>query len=251
MLLTPQLCSCHFPAKKTSLGFPLLHQMKHPFLFPEWRLLFKMGLLSGLCGTPFICSVSDMMSIIFVFQLLGLSWSFNLSLAVSTLSPSSPSVSSPTCRVYLSASLPHYDLITPEVNLWHMHRKVHVFELVCKLYATWVPGPSRCLVYLLNWVGTNAGLMLAAPSQPLLAHYSLAFSTLFNQTQAINLTWKELPPHPPTSPHWFYILLEAKANFQDSGQHQFQILSASWKRKLWKRHLTFFSPSTWGKIWKL
>ena len=24
MLLTPQLCSCHFPAKKTSLGFPLL-----------------------------------------------------------------------------------------------------------------------------------------------------------------------------------------------------------------------------------
>ena len=106
-----------------------------------------------------------------------------------------------------------------------------------------------------NWVWTNAGFMLPAPSQPLLAHYSLAFFTLFNQTQSINFVWKELPPppptHTPTSPHWFYILLEAKANFQDSGQHQFQILSASWKRKLWKRHLTFFFPSTWGKIWKL
>ena len=250
MLLTPQLCSCHFPAKKTSLDFPLLHQMKHPFLFPEWRLLFKMGLLSGLRGTP--CVLFQTWWVLYLFFNC---WAFPdhliYPLQCPRYHPHLHLLHHQPAGFISSASLPHYDLITPEVNLWHMHRKVHVFELVCKLYATWVPGPSRCLVYLLNWVWTNAGLMLPAPSQPLLAHYSLAFSTLFNQTQAINLTWKELPPHPPTSLHWFYILLEAKANFQDSGQHQFQILSASWKRKLWKRHLTLFSPSTWGKIWKL
>ena len=102
MLLTPQLCSCHFPAKKTSLGFPLLSiKWCTPSSSQNEGFFSKWAFVMGLHGTPFICSVSGMMRIIFVFQPLGLSWSFNLSLAASTLSPSSPSVASPTCRAYL------------------------------------------------------------------------------------------------------------------------------------------------------
>ena len=86
------------PCKKTFLGFPLLHQMKHPFLLPEWRLLFKMGLLSWGCVALPSYVLFQAWWILYLFFNL---WAFpdHLSLAVSTLSPSS--VASPTCRASL------------------------------------------------------------------------------------------------------------------------------------------------------
>lgn len=131
-----------------------------------------------------------------------------------------------------------------------MPRKVHVLELVCKLYATWVPGPSRCLVYLLNWVWTNAGLMLHTPSQPLLAHYSLAFSTLFNQTQAINLAWKELPPPPPDQPPLILYFVGGKSKFPRFRSTPISNSFCQLEKNTLKKTFDFFS-STWGKIWKL
>lgn len=154
-----------------------------------------MGLLSWGCVALAACSVSGMMNIIFVFNLGPFLIIYPLQCP-----RSHPHL--------LHHSLPGFSQVPPHLTKTLSHLRLicgtcperYMYLNLCKLYATWVPGPSRCLVYLLNWVWT----MLWCSTVPtLLAHYSLAFSTLFNQTQAINLAWKELPHWPA---HWFFYL---------------------------------------------
>lgn len=101
-----------------------------------------------------------------------------------------------------------------------------------------------------NWVWTNAGFMLPAPSQPLLAHYSLAFSTLFNQTQAINLAWKGLHPQPPNQPPLILYFVGGKSKFPRFRSTPISNSFCQLEKKTLKKTFDFFS-STWGKIWKL
>ena len=98
MLLTPQLCSCHFPAKKTSLGFPLLSiKWSTPSSSQNEGFFSKWAFCRGVAWH----SLHMLFQAWWVLYLFFNFWAFpdHLSLAVSTLSPSS--VASPTCRASL------------------------------------------------------------------------------------------------------------------------------------------------------